>query len=225
MTDGLADRQAGFSFHRQPPDPAHRRHRHLQLLISSSQILCSSKCLISGRVNPPGSNGQQCSNQPLTSHSPTVSDQVLNVRSRHGNRGCRCDGSLREPVEGAESLGDEVEESSAGVSPVLPVGGLVLRHRDRELDYSTSDLLGEPRCKKCTFIDKATYEQLTPHNRLNHIIAASCKSVLFPVDMCSRQTVKNPLSKGPEVDSDTYKEVGTCNKMNLTGLKFSKCFR
>lgn len=55
-----------------------------------------------------------------------VSGQVLNVKSHHGNRGCRCDGSLREPVEGAESLGDEVEESSAGVSPVLPVVVLVL---------------------------------------------------------------------------------------------------
>lgn len=29
------------------------------------------------------------------------------------------------PVESAESLGDEVEESSAGVSPVLPNGGSV----------------------------------------------------------------------------------------------------
>lgn len=34
--------------------------------------------------------------------------------------------SLREPVESAESLGDEVEESSAGVSPLLPVGGIVI---------------------------------------------------------------------------------------------------
>lgn len=37
----------------------------------------------------------------------------------------RCDGALREPVQSAESLGDEVQESSAGVSPVLPVGGAV----------------------------------------------------------------------------------------------------
>lgn len=32
---------------------------------------------------------------------------------------------LREPVESAERLGDEVEECSADVSPVLPVGGEV----------------------------------------------------------------------------------------------------
>lgn len=30
---------------------------------------------------------------------------------------------LREPVESADSLGDEVEKSSAGLSPVLPVRG------------------------------------------------------------------------------------------------------
>lgn len=32
---------------------------------------------------------------------------------------------LREPVQSAQSLAEEVEESSAGVSPVLPVGGSV----------------------------------------------------------------------------------------------------
>ena len=45
----------------------------------------------------------------------------------------RCDGTLREPVQSAESLGDEVQESSAGVSPVLPVGGAVLWDREREV--------------------------------------------------------------------------------------------
>lgn len=44
----------------------------------------------------------------------------------------RCDGALREPVQSAEGLGDEVQESSAGVSPVLPVGGTVLWDRERD---------------------------------------------------------------------------------------------
>lgn len=43
--------------------------------------------------------------------------------------------SLRKPVESAESLGNEVEESSAGISPVLPVGGSVRSVEDRDIKF------------------------------------------------------------------------------------------
>lgn len=58
----------------------------------------------------------------------TTSTAPPNVWSRHGarGRGRTRRSSLRQPVESSQSLGDEGEESSAGVPPVLPVGGGVL---------------------------------------------------------------------------------------------------
>lgn len=79
--------------------------------------------------------GHQCSNQSWWFCSAATvqqsSDQWSVVKSWKSKStmvtgGCRCDGSLCEPVESAEGLGDEVEESSAGVSPVLPVGDSML---------------------------------------------------------------------------------------------------
>lgn len=90
-------------------------NQFLQLPVSFFQILCSSKCMISGHRGPV--------QHPVkvilfNGHSPTANGKVL--KGRHA-----CDfrwgSDLCQSVESAESLGDEVEESSAGVSPVLPL--------------------------------------------------------------------------------------------------------
>lgn len=71
-----------------------------------------------GRIQWPPSGGQWS--------SPHMSKAAMITAGR------RRDGSLCEPVESAESLGNEVKESSAGVSPVLPVGDSMLWGGDRQ---------------------------------------------------------------------------------------------
>lgn len=97
-------------------------------------------------------------------HRPQFDCQWLSPECKKVARvtgGCRWDGclslslSLREPVESAESLGDEVEESPAGVSPVLPVRHSLLWEKDGEMLVQMKQtrwiiqcltFLGEPRC-------------------------------------------------------------------------------
>lgn len=93
-----------------------------------------------GHINPPGSNGRQCSNQSgLIRSLATVQQSVAKswmykVAMVTGGHGWHAlSPSLCEPVESAQSLGNEVEESSTSVSPVLPVGGSVLRERRQKV--------------------------------------------------------------------------------------------
>lgn len=117
--------------------------------------------------------------------SPTANGQVLNAKKvAMVTSGCRWGGYLREPVQSAESLGDEVEESSAGVSPVPPVWRSILWETETEwrwskyntdmFDYSIFDLCRWVKMlKNARFLAKMTQKQLIQHNRLNHITATS----------------------------------------------------
>lgn len=61
-------------------------------------------------------------------------------KSRHCNQCfCECDGRLREPVESAESLVDEVEEASPDVPPVLPVRAGVRSPEDCGVKFVPDD--------------------------------------------------------------------------------------
>lgn len=82
-----------------------------------SKFFVQRKCLISGRLS-------------LFSRQSWLSKKTVAMITG----GSRCCSSLREPVESAESLADEVDESSASISPVPQVWRSVLRERQKQTD-------------------------------------------------------------------------------------------
>lgn len=97
-------------------------------------LLSTGECAQKGGERSSGPSATAPQFQSRESQSASAIGSA--AAQRRSQSGCRCANSLRQPVQRAEGLRDEGQESSARVSPVLPVWDRVLQERKRERDSS-----------------------------------------------------------------------------------------